>query len=52
MSLFDAVDPNLAEVERMLKKLDVNALTPIEALLKLSELKSCCNNEDERSLFT
>ncbi len=39
MNLFDAVDPQLAEVERMLRKLDVNAMTPVEALLKLNELK-------------
>ncbi|WP_053406974.1 DNA mismatch repair protein MutS [Persicobacter sp. CCB-QB2] len=40
MNLFDAVDPKLAEVERMIRKMDVNTLTPIEALMKLNELKS------------
>lgn len=37
LSLFDARQPS--ETEEALKKLDINTLTPIEALLKLQELK-------------
>lgn len=37
LSLFDARQPS--EIEEALKKLDLNTLTPIEALLKLQELK-------------
>lgn len=33
------VEPNLAKIRALLQSLDVNALSPIEALLKLNELK-------------
>ena len=40
MSLFDAEIPEgLQKIEDQLKELDVNSLSPIEALLKLNELK-------------
>jgi DNA mismatch repair protein MutS len=40
MNLFAAEIPaGLQEVSEMLEKLDVNTLSPIEALLKLNELK-------------
>jgi len=38
LSLFDA-DPAMKEVKEMLGKLDVNTLSPVEALLKLNEIK-------------
>lgn len=39
LSIFDASDPQAEKVKEILKKLDVNSLSPIEALLKLNELK-------------
>ena len=38
LSLFQ-VDPALAQVSTLLNELDVNALSPVEALLKLNEVK-------------
>ncbi|BDD02624.1 DNA mismatch repair protein MutS [Aureibacter tunicatorum] len=40
LSLFEAEDPAMKEVKQELEKLDVNAMTPIEALMKLNEIKS------------
>jgi DNA mismatch repair protein MutS len=40
MSLFEAaVNPALAKIEKTLESLDINSLSPIEALLKLNEMK-------------
>jgi DNA mismatch repair protein MutS len=40
LSIFDAEDPVAAELKEMIDQLDINTLTPVEALLKLNELKS------------
>jgi DNA mismatch repair protein MutS len=37
MNLFEA-DPKLSEVKELLSKLDINTMSPVEALLKLSEV--------------
>jgi DNA mismatch repair protein MutS len=39
MSFFDMTDPKLKEIAAAIEKLEINALTPIEALMKLHELK-------------
>ncbi|HEY0262126.1 MAG TPA: DNA mismatch repair protein MutS, partial [Chitinophagales bacterium] len=39
MSMFDMSDPKLKRVGEVLEKVEINALTPIEALMKLNELK-------------
>ncbi len=39
MSLFEANDPNYITVKEMLKKLDINTISPVEALLKLHEVQ-------------
>ena len=39
MSMFDMSDPKLKGVAAIIEKLEINALTPIEALMKLHELK-------------
>jgi DNA mismatch repair protein MutS len=39
LSMFDLSDPKLKAVGDALEKVEVNALTPIEALMKLNELK-------------
>ncbi len=38
MAMFEA-DPKFKEVEDMLRKLDINTISPVEALLKLNEIK-------------
>jgi len=38
LHLFE-MDPKLAEAKKLLEELDINAISPIEALLKLHELK-------------
>ncbi|MBL7811176.1 MAG: DNA mismatch repair protein MutS [Bacteroidetes bacterium] len=39
MSMFQTEDPSVQMAREMLQKTDINALTPIDALLKLQELK-------------
>ncbi len=39
LSMFDMTDPKLKQIGDILQKVEVNALTPIEALMKLNELK-------------
>ncbi len=39
MSIFEPQDPKIEELKTKLKALDINTLSPIEALLKLNELK-------------
>ena len=39
MRLFEA-DPKLKEVQELLSKIDINAISPVEALLKLNEILS------------
>nr|GFD18084.1 hypothetical protein [Tanacetum cinerariifolium] len=40
LSMFEPGDPKLEQLRELLQVLDINTLTPIEALLKLQELKS------------
>ena len=39
LSMFEPSDPALERIREQLNKLDVNVMTPVEALLKLNELK-------------
>lgn len=39
LSIFDIADPQQKEVLEELEKLDINTLTPVEAMMKLNELK-------------
>ncbi len=39
LSLFEPADPNVLKVKEMLSKLDINATSPVEALLRLNEIK-------------
>jgi len=39
LSMFEPSDPALERLRELLNQLDVNTLSPIEALLKLQELK-------------
>lgn len=40
LSIFEANDPNYIKVKELLGKLDINTMSPVEALLKLNEIKS------------
>ncbi|WP_192823811.1 DNA mismatch repair protein MutS [Rufibacter sp. LB8] len=39
LSMFELNDPQLVRIKEMFEKLDINTITPVEALLKLNELK-------------
>jgi DNA mismatch repair protein MutS len=43
LSLFD-MDPKLKEAQEMIQRIDINTISPIEALLKLHELKKKLEN--------
>jgi DNA mismatch repair protein MutS len=40
LSIFDAHSETFDEIRRMLEETDINRLTPVEALLKLQEIKN------------
>jgi DNA mismatch repair protein MutS len=39
LSLFEPPDPNVEKVKELVKQIDINATSPVEALLKLQEIK-------------
>jgi DNA mismatch repair protein MutS len=39
LSIFDAHSETFDEIRKMLDSMDINRLTPVEALLKLNEIK-------------
>ena len=39
LDIFDHSNPQLQQIQEALEKLDINSMTPVEALLKLNELK-------------
>lgn len=39
LNLFEANDPNYQKLKEILKNLDINTISPVEALLKLNEIK-------------
>jgi len=39
LSFFQLDDPILDEIRKELESLDINTLTPVEALMKLNEIK-------------
>ena len=43
LNIFNLDDPLLEEIREDIMKLDINTLTPIEALMKLNELKRMLN---------
>lgn len=44
MSLFEA-DPRMRDIEEKLQQLDINTISPVEALLKLNELLMVLNRK-------
>lgn len=49
LSLFEPYNPELEKVRKFFKEIDLNILTPIEALIKLNELKKIVLNEKVRN---
>ncbi|MBW8050745.1 MAG: DNA mismatch repair protein MutS [Cytophagales bacterium] len=47
LRLFDAKDPRYDKIKELFGKLDVNAIAPIEALLKLNEIKLIIEDKNE-----
>lgn len=45
MSMFEA-DPRYKQVHQMLEQLDINTISPVEALLKLNEIKGVLNKDE------
>jgi len=39
LSIFDAHSETFSEIRKMLETIDINRLTPVEALMKLNEIK-------------
>ena len=44
LNLFEA-DPRFRKVEEMMENLDINTISPVEALLKLNEIQTILNNK-------
>ena len=44
LSFFQLNDPVLEQIHEELKNVDINALTPVDALLKLNEIKKLIGN--------
>jgi len=40
MKLFEMDDPTLTKIKEELEKIDINSMTPVEAMMKLNDLKS------------
>jgi DNA mismatch repair protein MutS len=47
LNLFEA-DPHFEEVRKMLNNIDINTISPIEALLKLNEIKDVLKGNQSR----
>ncbi len=39
LKIFETQDPRMEKVKAILEEIDVNTMTPIEAMMKLNELK-------------
>jgi DNA mismatch repair protein MutS len=39
LSFFQLDDPTLSEIKEMISSIDINAITPMEAMMKLNEIK-------------
>lgn len=47
LALFEPSDPRFEQVKEFLNKLDINTISPVEALLKLNEIKMLFKDEEE-----
>jgi DNA mismatch repair protein MutS len=48
MSMFEANDPNYLKIKDLLKALDINRMSPVEALLKLNEIKTIMDRTPDK----
>ncbi|WP_394344104.1 DNA mismatch repair protein MutS [Rufibacter hautae] len=48
LSMFELNDPQLVRIKEVFEKLDINTITPVEALLKLNELKMLVDGKKEK----
>ena len=48
LSIFETFDPNVGRIKELLIDMDVNGMTPVECLLKLSELKKLAEESGEK----
>jgi len=46
LSFFDIEDPKMQEIRKIIEDLDIDNLSPVEALLKLNKIKKEIKNED------
>ncbi|MFM2203480.1 MAG: hypothetical protein RLZZ605_444, partial [Bacteroidota bacterium] len=44
LNIFDGLSSDLRAIQAVLDALDINTLTPVEALMKLNELKEIVKN--------
>ncbi len=47
LSIFETFDPKIGRIREILRELDLNAMTPVECLLKLSELKKLAEEDED-----
>ena len=45
LSFFDIEDPKMQEIKKIIRDLDIESLSPIEALLKLNQIKKQIEDE-------
>jgi DNA mismatch repair protein MutS len=50
LSMFGVHDPQLELVKALFDKLDINTITPVEALLKLNELKLLLQDKSKEAI--
>ena len=46
LSFFDVEDPQMQEIRKIIENLDIDNLSPVEALIKLNQIKKEIKNED------
>jgi DNA mismatch repair protein MutS len=46
LSFFDVKDPKMQEIRKIIENLDIDNLSPVEALIKLNQIKKEIKNED------
>ena len=46
LSFFDVEDPKMQEIRKIIENLDIENLSPVEALIKLNQIKKEIKNED------
>jgi DNA mismatch repair protein MutS len=50
LSIFEANDPSYVKVKEMLQSIDINTMSPVEALLKLNELKTLLGKKEKEKV--